>query len=315
MSHQRPEDLNRERFQFLKRLGVEAIEVRLNAEDATREKLEEIVETVSAAGLELHEIMLEDMYNSTPVVLGLPEQEEHLERFLEFIRDLGDLNVPHTTYAWHTGGMYETHRDLTRGDVPTRGFSTALAKAAPPLVDRAYSEEELWTNYQRYMERVLPVAKKAGVKLQLHPNDPPMDHQGIPRIFKSTDAFRRAMKIADDSPNSGILFCVGTFGEMTGADGGGENIVEAIHEFGAKGQILMVHMRNVTNPLPDFSETFPDEGYLDMFAIIDALVDVGFEGLLVPDHVPGDEHEMPINEAYTLGYLRALLQYAESRRH
>jgi mannonate dehydratase len=313
VSHQRPDDLNQERFDFLLSLGVEAVEVRLFSDEATRENLEAIVERVRGSGLELHEIMLDDLYNSTSAALDLPGRDADVERFTRFIHDLGELGVPHTTYAWHTGGMYETHRERTRG-VPTRGFSTELANAAPRQYGRDYTSEELWSNYERYLNDVLPVAKQAGVSLQLHPNDPPMDHQGVARIFKSTEAFRRAMAMADQSTHNGILFCVGTWAEMSGPSGSGEDIAAALREFGSAGQVHQVHMRNITTPLPDFAETFPDGGYLDLHAIMDALIESGFDGMIVPDHVPGDDESILVNEAYTLGYLRALIQYAEHAR-
>ena len=311
VSHQAPEDLNNKRFDFLLGLGVEAIEVRLLSHEATREKLEEIKSTVDSSGLGLHEIMLNDLYNSTSAALSLPEAESDIERMKSFITDLGELGIPHTTYAWHTGGMYETHRDETRG-VPTRGFSTELANAAPNTFERKFSEDELWQSYEVFIREVLPVARQANVKLQLHPNDPPMDHQGIPRIFKSTEAFQRAMAMADQSQYSGILFCVGTWAEMSGRDGQGEDVIAALREFGAGGQIHQVHMRNITSPLPNFVETFPDGGYLNLHSIMDVLIEIGFDGMIVPDHVPGEgDNAMLINEAYTLGYLRALIQYAQ----
>ena len=107
-------------------LGVEAIEIRLSSNEASREYLEKIIDGLKGTGLELHEIMLEDVYNSTSAALDRPQWEADLEFFKRFIRDLGGLRVPHTTYAWHTRDMYETHRDKTRG-VTSRGFSTAPA--------------------------------------------------------------------------------------------------------------------------------------------------------------------------------------------
>ena len=156
VAHQRPEDLHQERFDFLLSLGVEAIEVRLASTEATRERLEEIVNSVQGTGLELHEIMLVDLYNSTAAALNLPQRDEDVEFFKGFLKDLGELGIPHTTYAWHTGGMYQTHRDITRG-VPSRGFSTDLANAAPQAFDRDYKADELWENYERYIHEILPV--------------------------------------------------------------------------------------------------------------------------------------------------------------
>lgn len=312
VSHQRLDDLNNERFDFLKGLGIEAIEVRLLSREATRERLADVVAKVQKAGFELHEIMLEDLYNCTSIALGLPGWEDDLSFFKGFIRNLGDLGVAHTTYAWHTGGIYETHRDLTRGKT-TRGFSKSIADSAPLVFDRTFAADELWENYRKFIEQVLPVAETCGVKLQLHPNDPPMDHQGIPRIFSSTESFRRAMALSDNNPYSGILFCVGTWAEMTGPSHAGENIAQAIREFGSRGHVFQVHMRNISAPLPDFVETFPDGGYVDLYDIMEALVEIGFDGMIVPDHVPGKDEEIMVNEAYSLGYLRALIQFAERR--
>ena len=132
------------------------------------------------------------------------------------------------------------------------------------------------------------------------------------RIFKSTAAFRRAMEISNQSANSGILFCVGTWAEMAGPTGRGEDINLALREFGTVGQIHQVHMRNITPQLPNFIKTFPDAGYLNVHAIMDVLIEFGFDGMIVPDHV-SEEGDGTIHEAFTLDYLRALIQYAEHK--
>ena len=100
---------------------------------------------------------------------------------------------------------------------------------------------------------------------------------------------------------------------MTGESGQGEDVAAALREFGTAGQVHQVHMRNITAPLPDFVETFPDDGYLNLHAIMDVLIDIGFTGMIVPDHVPGASGNTLINEAFTLGYLRALIQYAKHK--
>ncbi len=184
-------------------------------------------------------------------------------------------------------------------------------KDSPNLYERVYTDEEMWDNYEHFIEQVLPVAEDAGVRLQLHPNDPPATYCGVSQIFRSTAAFRRAMEISNHSPYSGILFCVGCWGEMPGSDGKGEDVTQAIYEFGSRGHIYQVHFRNVSSPLPEFHETFHDNGYLNMYRIMKALGEVNFNGMVVPDHVPqgqntegGRSHE----EAYCIGYVRALIQ-------
>jgi mannonate dehydratase len=185
----------------------------------------------------------------------------------------------------------------------------------PDIYDKEFSENEVWDNYSHFIQSVLPVAEDAGVRLQLHPNDPPVNHMGVPRIFVSTKAFRTAMEIADHSPYSGILFCTGTFGCMFGPEGKGEDLVAAIHEFGSNGHIFQVHFRNVSSNLPDFYETFPDKGYLNMYKLMKALREVNFNGMVVPDHVPdcvNSEAGPLAGEAYTFGYIRALLDAVET---
>ena len=220
------------------------------------------------------------------------------------------------TYAWHTGGAYTTGRSETRG-CSTRLFQLAEAQALPDAYDRRYSHDELWDNYAAFIDQILPVAEDNGVRLQLHPNDPPVDHQGVPRLFSSRVAFRRAMEIAGHSPHSGILFCVGCFAEMFGPEGAGEDVAAAIYEFGSRGHIFQVHFRNISSPMPDFHETFPDNGYLDMYRIMTALAEVGYHGMVVPDHVPqvgSDAANREAGEAYILGYIRALIQAVTADR-
>jgi mannonate dehydratase len=146
----------------------------------------------------------------------------------------------------------------------------------------------MWANYEYFIKRVLPVAEDAGVRLQLHPNDPPVTHLGVARIFSSRKAFRRALEIANYSPYSGFLFSVGCWAELSGS----------------RGHILQARFRNVSSNLPDFHETFPDNGYLDMYRVMRALREVNFNGMVVPDHVP----RCAGGEAYIFGYIRALIQ-------
>jgi len=121
----------------------------------------------------------------------------------------------------------------------------------------------------------------------------------VARIFRDYAGYRRAVEIAD-SPNFGLCFCVGTWAE--GGAAMGKDVLEMIHTFGGEGRIFKIHFRNVDAPLPKFRETFVDNGYVDMYAVLRALRDVDFDGALLPDHVPGDIR----HTSYTLGYMRAM---------
>lgn len=240
VSHQRQEMLTDDHLNYLKQMGVESLEVRIPKAQSSINDLIKIRRRVEGAGLELFEIMLADMYNLPKTTIGAPGRDDEVDFFKGFIRDLGEADIGTTTYAWHTMGGYQTGETLTRR-CRTRLFDLKEALRRPNLYDREYTDEEMWENYEAFIAEVLPVAEEAGVRLQLHPNDPPVTHQGVARIFRSTAAFRKAMELAGHSPYSGILFCVGCWGEMTGSEGRGEDVISAVREFGSRGQIYQVH--------------------------------------------------------------------------
>ena len=314
VSHQRPEMLTEDHLAYLKQTGVEYLEVRIPAAQSAYENLVAIKHKVEGAGLKLFEIMLADKYTSPAFTQGLAERDQDIALFQNFIRDLGRAGIDATTYAWNTAGP-----GFATGETSTRGCKTRLFEEGrlpqAPSGSRTYTEDDMWANYEYFIRRVLPVAESSRVRLQLHPNDPPVDYAGIPRLFKSRAAFRRALDIAGWSPFSGLLFCAGSWGEMRGPDGKGEDIPGAIREFGGRGHIFQVHYRNISAPVPVFHETFPDNGYLNMFKIMRALGEVNFNGMVVPDHVPGcggNEIANRVGEAYIFGYIRAMIQAVDT---
>jgi mannonate dehydratase len=134
---------------------------------------------------------------------------------------------------------------------------------------------------------VTPVAEEAGVRIGIHPDDPPQPVlAGVPRcIFGNFEGYKRAMEIAD-SPNVGLCLCCGTW--LEGGKGlTGKDPAEMIRYFGAQKKIFKIHFRNVSAPLPHFIETFMDNGYYDMYKIMKALREVNFDGIVIPDHIPG----------------------------
>ncbi|MFO0501338.1 MAG: mannonate dehydratase [Acidobacteriota bacterium] len=181
-----------------------------------------------------------------------------------------------------------------------------------PAFDREYAAEEIWATYTYFMKAVLPAAEKAGVKLALHPDDPPLAKMnGVAKIFVHADGYARAERIAGNSPAWGLTFCVGTW--MEGGGRMGKDIFAMIADYGRRGKILDVHFRNVSSPLPRFVETFPDDGYVDMYQVMKALRQVRFNGIVVPDHVPdfaGDHGMHRAGVAYCIASMRGLLRRA-----
>jgi mannonate dehydratase len=142
-------------------------------------------------------------------------------------------------------------------------------------------EEQLWDNLSYFLKAIVPVAEESGIRMAMHPDDPPRPIFGLPRIVKNRDDLARLVKIVDSKAN-GLTLCSGSLGA------GPENNVEAlVREFGSMGRIHFAHLRNVkVNASGDFEETAhkSDCGSLDMAAIVKAYHDVGYEGYARPDH-------------------------------
>src|SRR5262249_39201480 len=163
-------------------------------------------------------------------------------------------------YDFHPANTYTTSM------VPFHGYSTRQfdvsdfrGKVEKRQFDREYSADEIWANYTYFMKAVLPVAQEAGVKLGLHPDDPPITPMnGVAKLFTHYDGYHRAEQISGGSKNWGLTFCAGTWSE--GGTKMGKSVLEMIQDFGGRGKIFEVHFRNVTGPLPQFRETLPDQG-------------------------------------------------------
>ena len=146
---------------------------------------------------------------------------------------------------------------------------------------RAVDAQQLWKNLEYFLQAVIPVAEACGLKMAIHPDDPPRPIFGLPRIVKDRDDLARILD-AIDSPSNGLTLCSGSLGA------GPQNNVEAlVREFGGRGRIHFAHIRNVkVSEAGDFEETahLSACGSLDIAAIVKAYHDVGFEGYVRPDH-------------------------------
>jgi mannonate dehydratase len=175
------------------------------------------------------------------------------------------------------------------------------------------SEAEGWKAIEYLIEAILPTAEKAGVRLACHPHDPaypPGGLNGVHHVLGSIDGMRRFIDLAPACQFHGFNFCQGTVAEMSPDPT--DAVLQAIHEFGPKNRIFMVHFRNIKGGYLDFCEALPDEGSVDMLKCIQAYRDVGYDGILCPDHVPLSDVD-PDRErffSFCLGYTQALLQAA-----
>jgi mannonate dehydratase len=241
------------------------------------------------------------------VRLGEPGRDEQLEHFRATLRNLGNAGIPVLGYNFRPDPLYRTGTRPGRGGAIVTTFDRALVDPNALTYGRAITAEELWANHDYFIRAVLPAAEAAGVRLALHPDDPPGPATGgVARIFSSFEGFERASR-SIASPAWGLLFCVGCWSEM----GGQATVLRGIRHFGPQGRIVYVHFRDVQGTGDQFAECFLGEGNLDVTAVLRALKEVGFTGCLIDDHVPhlaGDEGWAPRGRAYSTGYLMGLLR-------
>jgi mannonate dehydratase len=252
-------------------------------------------------------------YRSVRVQLRQAGCDEDIATYCQFLRNLGKLGIPIASYDFHPANTYTTKMVQRRGyTVREFDLSDFRAKVEKRAFDREYSADDMWANYTYFMKAVLPVAKEAGVKLALHPDDPPVAKMnGVAKLFTHYDGYHRAEQISEGSPFWGLTFCVGTWSE--GGNAMGKNVFEMIQDFGGRGKIFEVHFRNVSSPMPHFVETFPDDGYMDMYQVMKALRKVKFSGAAEPDHVPklvGDNGMQRAGTAYCIACMRTMLKRA-----
>jgi mannonate dehydratase len=253
-------------------------------------------------------------YRSLDVQLGRQGRDQQIETYRTFLRDCGKLGIPVSNYDFHPANTYTTNMVTTNRGYRAREFRLQdfREKVEKQAFEREYSADDIWSTYTYFMKAVLPVAEESKVKLALHPDDPPLAKMnGVAKVLVHYDGYKRAEQIAGGSKYWGLTFCVGTW--MEGGDKMGKDVLGMIKDFGGRGKIFDVHFRNVSGPLPNFVETFPDEGYTDMYQVMKALRQVKFNGSVVPDHVPelaGDTGIRRAGTAYCVAYMRALLRRA-----
>ncbi len=311
-------DPSDEDLQFVKQLGAEYVTIWLHAKEATYENFARLREKVEAAGLKIWNIGNLNVHNMEEVTLNLPGRDQKIEEYKTYLRNIGKAGIYYTTYAHMGNGIWSTQRENTRGGAPARGFDLAKADAgywdtkvfkAPLTHGRVYSQKEIWDNYTYFIKAVAPVAEEAGVRIGIHPDDPPVPVLGgVPRcIFGNFEGYKRAFEIAD-SPNIGMCLCCGTW--LEGGKLMGKDVPETIRYFGSRGRIFKIHFRNVNAPLPHFVETFVDDGYMDMYKVMRALREVNFNGVMIPDHIPEMIGGGRAGTAYSIAYMKALLKRA-----
>lgn len=250
-----------------------------------------------------------DQMDMTKIKLGLEGREYDIELYCKMLENMGKLGVGFICYNFMYTGWQRTHKTLPeRGGALVSGFSYEAALKEPDNKYAPVSERKIWENYQWFIEQVMPVAEANGVKMALHPDDPPISPvNGIGRILTSADAIRKVLSFSD-SPSHGLTFCQGTYTTMN------EDVESLIDEWGNQKKIFFVHIRDVIGTPEKFRETFHDNGPTNMFRMMKAYKQIGFHGPLRSDHVPTMAGETNDSCGYEMkgslfgiGYIKGLM--------
>jgi mannonate dehydratase len=266
-------------------------------------------------------------------MLGLPGRDEQIEHYQATIRNMGRAGIPILGYHFMPNGVWRTSfRTSARGGANVSSFDLAQVEPRSPRSMKGHAvalrdaglqqiiqesgedvitEAQMWANYEYFMKAVIPVAEEAGVKLALHPDDPPVPMLGgVARLFWNKEGFVRAMEIAD-SDAWGLDLCLGCCSEMTG---GAAAVTEMIEHFAPLGKILYVHFRDVQGTVPQFQECFLGEGNYHPAKVMRLLKKHGFNGFILDDHVPyltRDSAWGHRSRAHAIGYLQGLMNALE----
>lgn len=324
-----------ENLDFARQLGATHIVAHLPGEETfpsaregvwSYEDLRRLREHVERHGLKLEAIENFAVHHWDQVLLAGPGCDAQMENLKQTIRNMGKAGIPIMGYYFSLAGVWgRVTGPFARGGAISVGY---LEDKAPPQTPIPHGEvwnvkykddappgdigtvthEEMWSRLAYFLENLVPVAEEAGVRLAMHPDDPPIPVlRGTARLITHPDHFRRLLDIVPSRYN-GIEFCQGTIAEMQGAD-----VYEAIRRYASEGKICYVHFRNVRGKVPNYEEVFIDEGDVDMLTALRIYHECGYDGVFIPDHTPHTSCAAPWHAgiAYALGYMRAAMTMVE----
>lgn len=268
----------------------------------SRESIDSIKTDAAASGLKFE--VVESVPVHEDIKMGAPNRDKLIANYCENIRRLGAAGVKVICYNfmpvfdWLRSELARPLEDgsnaLAYNDEVVKSMDPLTSELSLPGWDESYSKEELrdlltwykeideerlWENFTCFLERVIPACDESGVKMAIHPDDPPWGLFGLPRIITGIDSYARMKEIAPSTAN-GITLCLGSLGASPG-----NNLVEIVKEYADR--IHFVHARNVKWTGEKCFEEAPHPtscGSLDMYAVLKALHDEGFDGYIRPDH-------------------------------
>ncbi len=247
------------------------------------------------------------------IMMGTPERDKEIELVQTAIKNAAAAGIPAIKYNLTLLGVLRLPtRDKGRGGTTLSTWRFKDAKNDPPLTRAGkVNADMMWERITYFLDRVIPVANEYKIRMALHPNDPGVPpitgYQGVDCVLGTIEGMKRFITIKE-SPYHGFNFCQGTVSEML--QNPATEILDAIRYFGSRKKIFNVHFRNIRGKRDSFVETYPDEGDVDFVKAILAYREVGYDAMLMPDHVPHHADDPGGLQAFSFayGHIKALIQ-------
>lgn len=244
------------------------------------------------------------------------ERDRQIERMQETIRMVSEAGIRGCNYNITILGHLRTESASGRGGARLSTFDyDKLDQSLPEFEGGAADEDEMWERIDHWLKCIIPVAEEYKVQMACHPSDPGIGvgstYRGVARPLGMFEGFKKFIALYD-SPYNGLNFCQGCMSEVL--KNPGEEIFDVIRYFGTRKKIFNVHFRNIKGGFRKFVEVFPDEGDINMIDALKVYKEVGYEYMIMPDHVPGisGDEATQVGFAYTYGYIHAALQAANA---
>ena len=242
---------------------------------------------------------------------GDGRRDECIERAISMFPNMSAMGINTVCFNWmaHIGWLRTSSEHPERGGARVTEFNMADFKPTAASI----TADELWRSYEYFIKAAVPEAEKHGIKLALHPDDPPVPRLGeVERIMISKENIKKAVYDVLKSDSLGITMCQANYFIM------GENLKQTVEELADK--IFMVHFRNTKGTPRHFRETFHDNGDIDMAALMKVYVEIGVNVPIRVDHVPtmaGEHSTLPGYDAmgrlFAIGYLKGILDATERK--
>jgi mannonate dehydratase len=250
------------------------------------------------------------------ILLGKsPERDREIDTICGMIRTAAKAGIPALKYNLTLLGVVRTERTPGRGGASYSTFVYDKARQDTLTEAGKVSADEFWERISYFLKRVVPVAEECKVRLACHPHDPPMPadkgFRGVQQVLGSVEGLKRFVE-TQPSPYHGLNFCQGTICE--GLENPGKEILDVIRWFGSRKKIFNVHFRNIRGKFLNFQETYPDDGDVDMLQALKVYKEVGYDGMVMPDHMPQTVGDSGGRQAFAFGYgyIKALIQAVDA---